>query len=527
VKYHVDTGAQRLTYNDEDEFFDAWEQGELRPDALYWHKGMKAWRPVYQHEVIADALSEVSVKGTFERAWKLTRQHIGHLSLLTLASLLLVGLGSIPLIWWAVKVAESADRTVHAMVAGNSEGVVDLDLPDYSVGWRIGHMGAEQGQFLYELVRADEPVENWSEMINISFAASGTNVDEAAENFKAALQGTDASAEIKGDDVLDDKSRMVTYASSVEEGIMRFMLGTDGLHMVAYMVKPEARSDEGWSAGRAVVLGARMSNMEDSKPAGGLSPDEGTKMTLPVLQVESSAEQGLMLKQHPLLRGELNTILPWPVIAILYLVMMMSFKILVDCILYYLARCASMEIVMGQWSEVLKGLSAWKGLVKYNIWNFLLLGITLLLPLLLVVLLTSLLGPLGGLFGMLVGIIPFAYLAMSTYYGPLVVIDRSSKTFGGKVNAWRAFWDTRRRLSSYWLILLVVLIICSIAGAIINGLVMLALTFLGSLIPLAIIVVPFVAILVGPLIQMVIMLAMAVNYRAIFPDENPDLMLTS
>lgn len=132
-------------------------------------------------------------------------------------------------------------------------------------------------------------------------------------------------------------------------------------------------------------------------------------------------------------------------------------------------------------------MNAWKGLVKYNIWNFLLLGVTLLLPVLLAVLLLSIMGNFGGVIGSLVGIVPFAYLAMSTYYGPLVVIDRSAKTFGGKVNAWRAFWDTRRRLSPYWLILLVILIICSVVGAVVNGLVVLALTFLGSLVPLAIV----------------------------------------
>jgi hypothetical protein len=524
VKYHVENGERRLTYDTEDKFFEAWEQGQIRPDSMYWHKGMKDWKPIYQHEVIAEALSEVTIRGTFERAWKLTRANIGHLALLSAASLVLFGILSSPMLWWAAQMGSAASKTVHGMVAGQSEGVLDLDLPDQQTGWRIGHMGADTGQFIYELVRADESVKNWSEMITISFASAGTGVDEAAENFQAALKSVDASSGILGDDILDDNSRVVTYASSVEEGVMRFILGTDGLHMVAYMVKPAARSEESWSAGRAVVLGARLSNMEDAYPAGGLGPDRATETTLPVLQVESDGGQGLVLKKNPMLLAMDNTILPWPALVTLYLIMLLALKILLDCILYYLARCASMEIRMGQWSEVLKGLNAWKGLIKYNIWNFVLLGATMLLPVLLSVLLIPLLGGLGAFIGFFLGMVPFAYLAMSTYYGPLVVIDRSAKTFGGKVNAWRAFWDTRRRLSPYWLILLVILIICAVVGALVNGVAMVVLTLIGSLIPNAVIVVPFIALLIGPLVQMVILLVMSVNYRAIFADENPDIL---
>lgn len=116
-------------------------------------------------------------------------------------------------------------------------------------------MGADGSQFLYELVRSDEPVEDWSEMISISFASTGVSVDEAVENFKVGLRSTDPSAQVPGDDVLDDKSRMVTYATSIEEGVMRFILGSDGLHMVAYMVKPEAKTDTGWSGGRGCFGG--------------------------------------------------------------------------------------------------------------------------------------------------------------------------------------------------------------------------------------------------------------------------------
>lgn len=255
--------------------------------------------------------------------------------------------------------------------------------------------------------------------------------------------------------------------------------------------------------------------MQDSSPAGGLTHDDATKMSLPQVG-------GTTLSGHPMLAAAVNTIVPWLVILVLYLVIGMGFKILCDCLFYYLARCASMETPMGQWSEVLKGLHAWKGLVKYNVWNFIILTLTLMVPMILAVLLVAMLGNAVAGIGIFLAIISFTYLAVSTYYGPLVVIDRAGKTFGGKVNAWRAFWDTRRRLFPYWLVLLVILIICAVSGGIANSLVLGALSFLGSIIPNAVLVVPIIGLLVGPLIQIITLLAMAVNYRAIFADEAPD-----
>lgn len=48
-----------------------------------------------------------------------------------------------------------------------------------------------------------------------------------------------------------------------------------------------------------------------------------------------------------------NTILPWHAIMLLCLTIMLVFKVLLDGVPCYLARCASMEIAMGQRSEVL------------------------------------------------------------------------------------------------------------------------------------------------------------------------------
>jgi hypothetical protein len=330
---------------------------------------------------------------------------------------------------------------------------------------------------------------------------------------KAFLTQLDPNTTIDSSAVLDDGSNLIVYTASNVRGILRFLQGSDGIYMLSYTVKPDFWTENGWDAGREIVLSGRLGSPQDHPPVAGLNPDRWTRYMI---------QEDLSLSISPL-DAAYAEILPWPVVLVGTLLIYLLLKMCLDCLLYYFARCVSGEIKPDNWSEMLGGMRAWKGLIKFN----LLAGVIYMLVVMVCMIpLAVLLFAGGASFSrsalgsilMLISLFPLVYICLTTYYGPLVTIDRAAKTFGGKVNAWRAFWDTRTRMAPYWKTMLGIIILCSIGTSLLNGVVMVGAGLLASLLPggalLLVVSVPF--------LQMLTFVVLSVNYRAMFPDERPE-----
>jgi len=503
---------KKTVYASEDKFLDAWEQGQVDVEAIYWHKGLVDWQPIYKHDLIANAMGEVSIKGSFVRTWDLLKSDWVHVTAAIVGWTLLAVVLCAPLIWYGLKVAEAQTRGMHSMVAGGAENVVVFELPSDERGWRIGEMTSTEMEASYTLVRANESGA-WSDRVNTTFLPTVLGHEELSTTAKAYLTQVDPTTSIDSSAVLDDGSHLMTYTSSEEKGMLRFLQGSDGIYMLSYSVNPSMWTEGGWDAGREVVLSGRLGSPQDHSPVAGLNPDRGTRYMI---------MEDLSLSISPL-DVSYAAVLPWPVVLLGALLIYLLIKMCLDCLLYYFARCVSGEIKSDNWSEMLGGMRAWKGLVKFNLWAGLIYTVVLavsMIPLVgLMVVGGASLGRSGlGSILMLISLFPLLYICLTAYYGPLVVIDRATKTFGGQVNAWRAFWDTRTRMAPYWKTMLAIIILCSVATSLLNGVIMAGATLLASMLTGG----ALILVLSIPFLQMLTFVALSVNYRAMFPDESPD-----
>lgn len=480
MEYHIASKGKRLTFPDKESMLEVVNSGEIPESALYWHKGMENWAPVRSlmprpstpvkksppptpSAPAPEPLVGAGISDAFSRAFGMYSGRLGAMFKIFFIWLAFNALCVLPLGIFAHMIYGSIIGSTHIAVGGTMENQLAIDLGGEKSDWHIGYMAAEEAQAIYELCKNGENVENWSELVTILLARTTSGIEEIQGVYERML--LESGAEVSEKEQLEDGSLVLKYESADEIGYHRIFQGPDGAYTLIYAIKPGSLDDARWTWGKSMVREASLKSKGEAAPAGGLAPTSDTAFNKTV------SEAGLKVAMGSV---------PWPVIILLTIVIGLAMLLFSQGTMYYVALCASGEIDPGDWKVLFSGFKAWLPLLIYN----LLAGIMILI-------------------GYLLFIIPGIYLTLATMYGPLRVIDRARRSFGGSVDTWDVFWSTRSGMKGHTWALFAITIIVGIASSIINN--------IASWGPMAL------SMPISVVLQYAGMFVIFSNFRAIFP----------
>ena len=470
MKYFVSTKGKDTTYKDKESFEAAIQSGKISKDGIFWHAGMKEWQSIRMSGVLDITITGTGIRDAFSRAKTvLTDNPIGMVKSLVIfwaVCFVTLLITCLPLVWVGTSLFVEFKAALHSLVAGSMEQQLVVDISKDPREWHILSMGKTETVAGYELVPDQEP--NNSELLTIQLYPTTIGIQDFLAGFAKALEK--AEGRFVERKTLQDGSEVCAYSTNAEQGYVRVLQGSDGLYVILHTLKPESVSPEKQANGQALVKGASLQAKGAPYPAGGLDYELGTSVTKELYQ--KAIELAFW-----------NVPIGGPIIFGVAILISLISTLLMQSLMYFFARCASGEIGAGDWQEVFSGLSAWKVLIRYNIIATVCLSI-----------------------GFLLCYFPGVYLAIATFYAPIVAIEASKRSYKGKTSAWAIFWQTRRNMSGNMLSLFLLMLVC--------GCILVCANFIFSFIS------PILLLLL-PILQFLVLIVLCCNYRAIFPLKDP------
>ncbi|MEO6054459.1 MAG: hypothetical protein ABIP97_10630 [Chthoniobacterales bacterium] len=132
-------------------------------------------------------------------------------------------------------------------------------LMDDSRPWQEAYTNGTKDGCIMEFVIKGDNVEQWKELVAQQIIFTNMPLKDYIVAWKAAMKKSDPNIEMK-QEVSTATSALITYKSlaASEQGVRRFIQGTDGIYSLAYTVRPNLAKPATLALWKKIALGATL-----------------------------------------------------------------------------------------------------------------------------------------------------------------------------------------------------------------------------------------------------------------------------
>lgn len=125
--------------------------------------------------------------------------------------------------------------------------------------WQMKYLDGNRHGILCEFGLKGESIKHWKEMVAQQIVFTRKPLREYYDAWKAELVKVDPNSRI-GDVTEQDGSIVATYSSPLadETSIRRFMQGSDGVYMLAYLVRPKLKNERKFELWETIITEATL-----------------------------------------------------------------------------------------------------------------------------------------------------------------------------------------------------------------------------------------------------------------------------